>query len=236
MKQGLSIFVLILFVATGGACQEETRDTLAVKSEGGKNLASEAPDLQKENDKNGTAEDQLIEQAKKAFENRNLDEAIALFTRALPSSKKPAELHYYIGLCYGHQLMLDEAIKEFEKAIAIEPNHIKARNNLGLAYERKGLIDPALAEYKKAVIINPDYPQTHYNIARLYLVRRRQNPELSSLAAEHYFRAGVLFLEQGNESWAIMAYNGLKQTKVTEREQELYNTFPPKLQKKVTSK
>jgi tetratricopeptide (TPR) repeat protein len=236
MKQLLSILALILIVATVVACQEKTPDTSGVKSEGEQRSANETLDLQKENNRNATVEDQLIEQAKKAFENRNFDESIALFTKALPSSKNPAELHYNIGLCYGHQLMLDEAIAEFKKAIAIEPNHIKARNNLGLAYERKGLIDPALAEYKQAVIINPDFPKTHYNIARLYLVRRRQDPELTSLSADHYFRAGVLFLEQGNEAWAIMAYNGLKQTKVKEREQELYNKFPPELQQKVTSK
>jgi tetratricopeptide (TPR) repeat protein len=236
MKQRVSFLALIFVVATGVACQEKTGDTPGVKPEGEQRLANEVPDLQRENNKNAAGEDQLIEQAKKAFENRNLDEAIALFTRALPASKNPAELHYSIGLCYGHKLMLDEAIAEFKKAIAIEPNHIKARNNLGLAYERKGLIDPALAEYKQAVKINPDYPQTHYNIARLYLVRRRQNPELDSLSADHYFRAGELFLEQGNETGAVMAYNGLKQTKAKEREQELYNKFTPELQKKVTSK
>ena len=236
MKQLLSIIALIFIVTTGTACQEKTRDASEVKSKGEQIPGNEIPDSQKESSKSATVEDQLIEQAKKAFENRNLDEAIALFTKALPSSKNPAELHYYIGLCYGHQLMLDEAITEFKKAIAIEPNHIKARNNLGLAYEKKALIEPALAEYKQAVTINPDYPQTHYNIARLYLVRKGQNPELASLSADHYFRAGVLFLEQGNEAWAIMAYNGLKQTKVKEREQELYNKFSPELQKKITSK
>lgn len=236
MKQLLSILALIFIVTSGIACQEKKRDPAAMTPERDKSPAIEVPDLPNENNKNATSEDQLIEQAKKAFENRNLDESIALFTKALPSSKNPAEIHYNIGLCYGHKLMLDEAIAEFTKAIAIEPNHIKARNNLGLAYERKGLIDPALAEYKKAVTINPDYPQTHYNIARLYLVRRRQNPELASLSADHYFRAGVLFLEQGNDTWAIMAYNGLKQTNVKIREQELYDKFPPELQKKVTSK
>lgn len=236
MKQLLSILALIFIVTVGVACQEKTGDTSTMKSEGEQSPANEVLDLQKENNKNTAVEDQLIEQAKKAFENKNLDEAIALFTKALPSSKNPAELHYNIGLCYGHKIMLDEAIAEFKKAIAIEPNHIKARNNLGLAYERKGLIDPALAEYKQAVTINPDNPQAHYNIARLYLVRRRQDPELVSLSADHYFRAGILSLEQGNEAWAIMAYNGLKQTKVKEREQELYNKFTPELQKKVTSK
>jgi tetratricopeptide (TPR) repeat protein len=236
MKQLLSFLALIFIVATGVACQDKTVDAPGVKPEGEQNLSNEVLDLQRENKKNAAGEDQLVEQAKKAFENRNLDEAIALFTKALPSSENPAELHYSIGLCYGHKLMLDDAIAEFKKAIAIEPNHIKARNNLGLAYERKGLIDPALAEYKQAVKINPDYPQTHYNIARLYLVRRRQNPELASLSADHYFRAGVLFLEQGNETGAITAYHGLKQTRVKEREQELYNKFTPELQKKVASK
>ena len=153
--------------------------------------------------------------------------------KALSSSTNPAELHYNIGLCYGHKVMLDEAISEFKKAISIEPNHIKARNNLGLAYERKGSLDQALPEYKQALTINPDYPEAHYNIARVYLVRRQLDPTLLSLSADHYFRAGVLFLEQENETWAIMAYNGLKQTKVKEREQALYDKFNPELQQRV---
>ena len=164
---------------------------------------------------------------------RNLDEAIELYTKALSSSTNPAELHYNIGLCYGHKVMIDEAISEFKKAISIDPNHINALNNLGLAYERKGLLDQALSEYKQAVTINPDDPQAHYNIARAYLVRSIQDPNLLSLSADHYYRAGVLFLEQGNEGWAIMAYNGLKQTKVNEREQDLYNKFNPELQQKI---
>jgi len=237
MKQLLSLLILICIISTGVTCKDRASDSSAIQTEGDQIPASEDLGLEKEKDggseNKNAAEDLLIEQARKAFENKDLDGAIALYTKALSSSTNPAELHYNIGLCYGHKALFDQAISEFKKAISIEPNHIKARNNLGLAYERKGLLDQALPEYKQALTINPDDPKTHYHIARVYLVRKRQDPTLLSLSADHYFRAGVLFLEQGNETWAIMAYGGLKQTKVTEREQALYNMFNPELQQKV---
>ncbi len=236
MKSLLSIIALIFIVTLGVACQDKTRDTSGLEPEGKQSTARETLDAQKENNKNATVEDELIEQAKKAFENWNLDEAIALFTKALPTSNNPAELHFNIGLCYGHKVMLDEAIAEFKKAIAIEPNHIKARNNLGLAYERKALLDQALSEYKQAITINPNDPQAHYNVARVYLVKSRQDPIMMSLSAEHYFQSGKLFLEQGNENWALIAYNGLKQTNNEELKQTLYNKFSPELQQKIDNK
>ena len=108
-----------------------------------------------------------------------------------------------------------------------------SHNNLGLAYERKVMLDQADSEYRQAIRINPDYAQAHYNLGRIYFLRGVNDPDSRSLAADHYFRAGTLFLEQGDEGRALMAYKSLQQTKAKESEQALYDKFGPELQQKV---
>ena len=235
MKRIVPVIVLITFVMTTLACRNDAGDNRAQQDKKGQATEADSSITEKAVEQDGIKSDLdiLIEKGDKAFEERNLDEAINSYTKALSLNPDSADLHYRLGLAYGHKGQLDDAILAFKQAISIEPNHIKARNNLGLAYERKVMLDQALSEYRQAIRINPDDAQSHYNIARVYLIRRNQDPTLGPLSTDHYFRAGELFLEQGNEVWAIMAYNGLKQTKSKESEQALYKKFSPELQQRV---
>ena len=96
MKQLLSLLILIFIIATVATCKDRASDSSAIQTEGEQSPASEDLGLEKEKDgvnKNkNAAEDLLIEQARKAYENKVLDGAIALYTKALPSSTNPAEL------------------------------------------------------------------------------------------------------------------------------------------------
>ena len=94
------------------------------------------------------------------------------------------------------------------------------------------MLDQALSVYKQAITINPDDAKAHYNIGRVYLVKGMRDPALRSLSAEHYYRAGVLFHEQGNTDWALMAYNSLKKAKSEELEQALSEKLKPELQQR----
>lgn len=169
----------------------------------------------------------LEEQADNAFTANNLDTAIAAYKSAMAINPDMAELHYKLGLAYGHKMMLNDAIASFDRAIKLDPNHAKACNNLGLAYERKAMLSEAIVNYEKAVAINPGYAHAHYNLARGYSLRRGQYPEFRSLAAEHYYKAGVLFLERGDKQTALAAYRYLQQLDAKELEDALREKLPP---------
>ncbi len=115
------------------------------------------------------------------------------------------------------------ATEYFKKAIALNPNLVKAHYSLGLVYERKNMLDEAISEYKKALNINPDYPPAHYKLGHSLLKKG-----LNSLGAEHLYKAGILFLKEGNRGWAMKAYRSLKQTESKELEKSLYEQLYPK--------
>lgn len=235
MIKFVPVTIFIIFFMTALACKNNAGDNAAQQDKKRQFTETDSSITEKAVEQDGIKSDLdiLIEGGNEAFEARNFDEAITLYTKALSLNPEYADLHYSLGLSYGHKGQLDEAISAFKKTISIDPNHIKAHNNLGLAYERKVMLDQAESEYRQAIRINPDYAQAHLNIGRIYFLRGVQNPDSRSLAADHYYRAGTLFLEQGDERRALMAYKGLQQAKAKESEQALYNKFSPELQQRV---
>jgi tetratricopeptide (TPR) repeat protein len=99
----------------------------------------------------------------------------------------------------------------------ISTNGAKIHNNLGIFYRKLGRLDEAISQYKKALSINPDYPGAHYNLGLMY-----GGKGFFSLAADHLYKAGVLFLQQGDGKGALKSFEGLKQTKSKELEQTLF--------------
>lgn len=132
------------------------------------------------------------------------------------SPNKP-RMHNYLGVAYGRKGIFDEAITECKKALAINPHYAEAHCNLGVAYGIKGRLDEAMVEFERALVIKPHYAEAHNNLALGYLTKG-----LSSLAADHLYKAGLFHLEQGNMDNALKAYKDLKRTKSEELAQALY--------------
>ncbi len=59
-------------------------------------------------------------------------------------------------------------------------------------------------------------------MAHLYLGAVYLEKGLESLVADHFYRAGLLFLKQGDREKALMAYGLLKEVNSKEQEQKLY--------------
>lgn len=119
-----------------------------------------------------------------------------------------------------HDLIIDWN----QRAIGLKPDYAEAYNNLGLAYYSKGLDDKAIASLKKAIGLKPDCARTSYNLGVLYFSKG-----LEHVAADYLYRAGFLFLEQGEREYALMAYGFMKNKMPSHKlTSELYSKlYPP---------
>ena len=90
-----------------------------------------------------------------------------------------------------------------------------------MAYEAKKY-DTAIEHFNRALVINPDSVKVQYHIALVY-----RGKDLSLLAADYFYKAGMLALENGDRDSALKAYNGLKQTNSRKPEKAISNKLYP---------
>jgi superkiller protein 3 len=129
------------------------------------------------------------------------DEAIEPFIKALAINPNDAQIHYNLGFCWYKRGMFDEAIAEFEKAVALNPEFRDAYHNLGIVYGKKEMFSQAIPMFRKAVEIGPDNAETHFSLGKAY---KEVGDDM--LAADHYYKAGILYLQKGHREGALAAY------------------------------
>jgi len=191
-----------------------------------------------------------------------LDEAMAEFKKAISINPNFAEAHNNLGTVYGKRGMIDEEISEYEKAIALNPNLAEPHNNLGFVYSEKGMLDEAISEYRKAIALDRNNELALYNLAIAYTAMRNHpdaidalkqiiaiNPDNAdahydlgvfyhrieyndSLAANHFYKAGLLYFKEGDRKDALAAYDGLKETNSKELEKALFEKLYPEQEQK----
>ena len=125
----------------------------------------------------------------------------------------------------------DEAIKCYKKTIELDPNFKNVYFFLGNAYFDKGMQEDAIREYKKAITVDPDNGMPHLYLGAVYLEESQE-----SLAADHFYQAGLLFLKQGDREKALMAYELLKEVNSKEQEQKLYEKLYSEVKQKKSEK
>jgi tetratricopeptide (TPR) repeat protein len=94
-----------------------------------------------------------------AFDGRNYDEAIRLFTKAIESGELSREdlwaVYVLRGLAWDNKKDYDKAIADYTKAIEINPKNAEAYYSRGNAWYDKGNNEKAIADYTKVIEINP---------------------------------------------------------------------------------
>lgn len=143
-----------------------------------------------------------------AYEAKNYDEAITCYKKATELDPDFASAYYNLGIIYAAKGLFDEAVSAYKKVLTINPDYYAARNNLATAYITIGMFDDAITELKQVLASNPDLPHAHFNLGQCYLSKGN-----SSLAADHYYKAGVLFVDRGDKDWARKSYDSLQETK-----------------------
>ena len=163
----------------------------------------------------------------KSSQAEKYDEAIEYYKKAIALNPAYAAAHANLGVTYMNKGRLDEARTALQKALALDAENAGAQYNLGLVYDKMGKTDEAISAYEKSVAINPRFASAYQNLGIAYF-----DKDLKSMAAECFYKAGVLFNEQGATGSALKSYDALTLTESKELEKALSEKlFPEQHQK-----
>jgi len=155
-----------------------------------------------------------------------LDSAIQSYKMALDSKAQQVPAFIGLGNSYFQKALLDESLSAYDRALAIQPDNASAHIGRGDVYLKKEDIGSALSEYQKGLALEPDHAGAHLTMG-LILQKKGEN----STAAQHFYKAGLLFIKEGNRKNALTAYEYLKQTKAEKLEQVLYDALQSSINK-----
>lgn len=155
------------------------------------------------------------------------DEAIEYYKKALGINPDFADALANLGVTYMNKGNLDEALVSLKKSIALNSKNAGAHYNLGLVYDKKGNSAEAVGAYEKCIAINPNFARAYHNLGIAYF-----DKGLKTMAAECFYKAALLFDEQGETRSALNSYDALTLTESKELEQALSEKlFPEQHQK-----
>jgi len=101
----------------------------------------------------------LILQGVEALKNQKLDDALALFEKAVEQSPDLPTSYYYLGVTYERKDEPARAIAAYQKALELKPDYSQVQSSLGLLYWRQNDHQRALEELRHAVMCDPDLPE-----------------------------------------------------------------------------
>jgi len=146
----------------------------------------------------------------------NLDEAIALYQKAIASDPAHIEARLKLGLAICKQGDPEKAIAIYQEALSIKPDRAEIYYNIGNALQEQEKYEEAIASYKQAIALNPDYPKAYNNwgkclktVGRLdeaitqYQQAIAQDPQYAGA----YNRLGNTLKQQGKIAEAIAQYH-----------------------------
>jgi len=137
--------------------------------------------------------------------NREFEESISCFKKALKISSRNANLLYNIGTSYYHLKKFDQAVKYYLKAISTDPGEASFQTALGNAWLESGDQDKAVSSYKKALEIYPDEPVAHKSLGYIYFSKEEYDK------AKTYYENAVRINPQDHNSFNNLAYCCWKQ-------------------------
>ena len=113
-----------------------------------------------------TQVEKLLVQGAEQMGNKQYDQAIATFKKALKEEPRSAVIYNLLGMSYRfkynqvrNQELKQQEIAAFKKAIDIDPNYWVALINLGTTFYYQGDKAKAAPLFKKALSINPNHPE-----------------------------------------------------------------------------
>lgn len=97
--------------------------------------------------------EEIFEQAVEAFGDDKLDDAIALYRKALEIDPNYQDVLHGLGMALFNRGQYDEAVATAKKLIAIDNEDVLAHTSLSMFYQAQGLIEEAEKEGNVAKIM-----------------------------------------------------------------------------------
>ncbi|MDJ0689952.1 MAG: glycosyltransferase [Xenococcaceae cyanobacterium MO_188.B32] len=119
---------------------------------------------------NETVED-CIDKANQLRQEGKLDEAIALYQRAIELDPNSYQSYHYMGETLAQKDELEAAANFYNLALEINPEFFWSYHCLGLVLFWQGKLDEAIAASRKAIEIEPNKAIFHYQLGQ-YLERQ----------------------------------------------------------------
>jgi predicted O-linked N-acetylglucosamine transferase (SPINDLY family) len=93
-----------------------------------------------------------------------LDDAIAVYRRAVALAPDDACAHNNTGSALREQGRLDEAIAAFRRAIELNPTLAPAHSNLGVTLADQGKVSEAIASLRRSIALEPHFARAHSSL------------------------------------------------------------------------
>ncbi|KAF2289694.1 hypothetical protein GH714_037979 [Hevea brasiliensis] len=158
----------------------------------------------------------------KAILEKDINQCIAYYKKALYYNWHYADAMYNLGVAYGEMMKFDMAFVFYELAFHFNPHCAEAWNNLGVIYKDQDNHDKAVECYQiihdttsKALSIKPNFSQPLNNLGVVYMVQGKMDAAASMVEkaivanptyAEAYNNLGVPYRNAGNITMAVNAY------------------------------
>lgn len=152
-----------------------------------------------------------FQKALACHEQKDLDQAAALYLKSIELDPKLMEAYFNLGLVYLERHEYDRATEMFLRVIELRPESAEAHLNLGIIYSLKGALELAHEAFEKAVELAPTSARAHRELGRSF-----ERVNLRDQARKHYLEAcrldptddmaeyylGLLQIREGDEDGA----------------------------------
>jgi cytochrome c-type biogenesis protein CcmH/NrfG len=119
--------------------------------------------------------DSIVELANLNFDQRNFNEAINLYKRALEVRPDALNVRTDMGTAMFYQDRFDDAIAQFQLTLQSDPSNAQALFNMGVAMlHGKNDAAGALASWEKLVATNPNHPQASFVKEQIQKLKEQQ--------------------------------------------------------------
>jgi tetratricopeptide (TPR) repeat protein len=151
---------------------------------------------------------ELMRQGFENYRNRNFEEAIAQYDRALQLDPNLARAYAARGGAHFALENYEEAIADHTQAVAIEPNLAASYGGRGLARLELGDEAGAIEDFTRAIEVDQEMADAYYSRARVYHQQGK-----NTKAAEDLLQAARLFRDQDNRQGYQRAMMTLRRLK-----------------------
>lgn len=122
-----------------------------------------------------------LDQARRAVQDRRLDQAQQLCRDVLAANPHHAEAFTTLGLVLAEQNRLDEAELCLRRALEICPSSVEAHNNLGVLLNRRWRCREAMEHFREALRAGPEDAMLHCNLGVAHYRAGRFEEAMASL-------------------------------------------------------